>query len=62
MPHVDTVIPHADTTPHTDIAHTDTKTHSDAPKRHEDVIRHVDIRPPHTDTIIGGRHTDTLPQ
>jgi hypothetical protein len=70
MPHVDTAIPHTDSKPHTDttiphsdtpVRHTDTKTHSDVAKHHIDTV----IKGPgnlHTDSTVGGRHTDIKPQ
>jgi hypothetical protein len=63
MPHIDTIIPHADTKPHTDVTtphtdvakvHTDTKTHSDVVKHHED----VSVGPPHIDSP---GHADKTP-
>ncbi|HXM44957.1 MAG TPA: hypothetical protein VN924_27210 [Bryobacteraceae bacterium] len=59
MPHVDTIIPHTDTkphsdTPHADTPHSDTKPHDDVAKRHEDVF----LPPIHVDTP--GHHD--LPQ
>jgi hypothetical protein len=72
MPHIDTITPHADTTPHTDTTkphgdtpsvHTDVKSHSDVPKAHKDTIVHIDVPGGgHTDTTVGGRHTDVLPK
>lgn len=70
MPHIDTSVPHGDTKPHTDAttphtdvpkSHSDTKTHSDVAKHHIDTVI---IKGPngHTDTSIGGRHTDIKPQ
>jgi hypothetical protein len=68
MPHVDTAVPHTDTKPHTDTStphadtppsHTDARTHSDIAKHHIDTV----IKGPgHTDTSVGGRHTDIKPQ
>jgi hypothetical protein len=62
--HTDFAFPHADSAPHADFStahvdnpgiHTDAKNHSDIPKRHEDSVPSH-----HTDTSIGGRHTDQI--
>ena len=73
MPHIDTAIPHADSKPHTDSTtphidtpkhHADSKTHSDVAKHHIDTV----VKGPgnggngHTDSSVGGRHTDIKPQ
>jgi hypothetical protein len=63
MPHIDTIVPHSDSTPHTDTkkphgdtpgVHNDVKSHTDAPKFHEDVT----VGPPHIDSP---GHSDKTP-
>jgi hypothetical protein len=56
MAHIDKIIPHSDSKPHSDSV----TAHSDTPPIHTDSRSHTDVPPSHIDTPPVNGHTDRV--